>query len=210
MSADVDATSGIAQILSAAEELGRRGILSASGHGNISVRLPGTGEILYTAHSSLNTLNTEHIARLSAVGEVLAGGSMPALSMDAFRMHLAVYQARPDVACVIHTHSPFATAYAVAGRPIGCWAEPLSIFGLTQGVPLVPYARRGSDRAFRAVGESSADASVRAMLLQNHGVLGLGSDPATAVHILTLVEEAAQLGIRAEALGGPIQLPEER
>jgi L-ribulose-5-phosphate 4-epimerase len=195
-----------AQILAAAAELSRRGVLSASGHGNVSTRLPGSGEVLYTAHPSLHTLQEEHIARLSPEGEVLSG-TVPALSADALRMHLAVYRTRPDVACVIHTHSPFATAYAVAGQPIGCWAEPLSIFGMAKGVPLAPYARRGSDDAVRLVAESCAGGGVRAVLLQNHGVLSFGDVAATAVHVATLVEEAAQLGIRAAALGGPVLLP---
>lgn len=193
-------------ILGAAAELDGRGILSASGHGNISIRRPDDGEIHYTAHPSLRTLKGEHIARLSADGEVLSG-IMPPLSADAARMHLAVYQTRPEVNCVIHTHSPFATSYAVAGRPIECWAEPLSIFGMSNGVPLVPYAYRGSDEAVRLVAEWCSGEHVHAVLLQNHGVLSFGTTPAMAVQFATLVEEAAQLGIQAMALGGPIVLP---
>ena len=40
-------------------------------------------------------------------------------------MHTAMYADHPDVGCVLHTHSPYATAYAVAHRPIGCWVEAL-------------------------------------------------------------------------------------
>lgn len=197
---------GSAAVLAAAAELDRRGVLSASGHGNVSVRIAGRDEILYTAHPSLRTVGAGHLVRVALTGELL-DGLLPPLSADAVRMHLAVYRARPDTGGVVHTHSPFATAYAVAGRPIGCWAEPLAIFDMTDGVPLAPYARRGSPDAVQVVEQACAPAGVRAVLLQNHGVLSFGDSPAAAVHVATLVEEAAQLGIYATALGGPVLLP---
>ena len=62
-------------------------------------------------------------------------------------MHTAMYADRDDVGCVIHTHSPAATAYAVARTPIGCWIEALAMFGLPDGVPVAGYGPRGSDEA---------------------------------------------------------------
>jgi len=58
-----------------------------------------------------------------------------------------MYQDNPDVGCVLHTHSPFATAHAVAHRPIGCWVEALAMFGLPVGVPVAAYGPRGSELA---------------------------------------------------------------
>lgn len=187
------------EILAAAREMSARGILSASGHGNISVRLPDRAEILYTAAPSLRGLESSRIVRIALDG-TLRNGHLPPLSVAAARMHLAAYQSRPDIGSVIHSHSPFATAFAVAGRPIECWAEPLLVFGMSDGIPLVPYAPRGSDEAVGNIAKA-LDASTRALLLQHHGVLAFGASPADAVHVSTLVEEAAQLGLYATSLG---------
>lgn len=198
-----------AAVLAAAGELDARGLLSASGHGNVSVRLPGTDEIWYTAHSSLRTVTEAQLARITLDGEVRRG-TVPALSMAAARMHCAVYRQRPEVGSVLHTHSPAATAYAVAGRRIDCWAEPLDIFGMSAGIPVTPYAVRGSAEAVELVRATCADPGTRAMLLGNHGLLAYGADPPDAVHVATLVEEAAQLGLAAAALGGALLLPDKQ
>lgn len=196
------------QILLTARHLAQRGLLSASGHGNVSCRLPGADEIHYTATSDLRTLAEDQVARLSLAGEVRSG-QLTDLALGGARMHLAVYAGRPQAGSVVHSHAPFATAYAVAGRPIGCWAEPLAIFGMPDGVPVLPYAERGSEQALRLISQAAADESVSAVLLGGHGVLAFGATPAAALHVLTLVEEAAQLGIRAAGIGGAQLLPVE-
>ena len=53
-----------------------------------------------------------------------------------------VYQELGDVNCVLHTHSPWATAFAVANRSIECWSEAMAIFGLGGGVPVAAYGPR--------------------------------------------------------------------
>jgi L-ribulose-5-phosphate 4-epimerase len=199
---------GAAAVLAAAAELDGRGLLSASGHGNISVRIPDADEIWYTAHPSLRTVTGAQLARIALDGTVRAG-TVPPLSMAAARMHLAVYRQRPDVGSVLHTHSAASTAYAVAGRRIDCWAEPLDIFGMSAGIPVTPYAVRGSAEAVELVRETCADLATRAMLLGNHGLLAYGADPQDAVHVATLVEEAAQLGLAAAVLGGALLLPDK-
>ena len=67
-------------------------------------------------------------------------------------MHTAMYEDHEDVGCVIHTHSPYATAYAVANRPIECWIEALAMFGLPDGVPSRATRRAGSARPSRTSG----------------------------------------------------------
>jgi L-fuculose-phosphate aldolase len=196
------------QLLLTARQLVERGLLSASGHGNISCRLPDSDEIHYTATSDLRTLAEDRIARLGLDGEVRSG-QLTELGLGGARMHLAVYAGRPRAGAVVHSHAPFATAYAVAGQPIGCWAEPLAIFGMAAGVPVLPYAERGSEQAQQLISQAARDESVSAVLLGGHGVLAFGATPAAALHVLTLVEEAAQLGIRAAGLGGARLLPAE-
>lgn len=50
-------------------------------------------------------------------------------------MHTSLYADHPDIRCVIHTHSPCATAYVLACRPIGCWIVALAMLGMGVGIP---------------------------------------------------------------------------
>ena len=121
-------------------------------------------------------------------------------------MHTAMYADHPDVGCVLHTHSPFATAYAVARRPIGCWVEALAMFGLAAGVPVAGYGPRGSAEAVANI-RAAITPGVPAVLLANHGVLVFHRTPELAILVGGVVEEAAQAGINATALGGPAEIP---
>jgi len=121
-------------------------------------------------------------------------------------MHTAMYVDRPDVGCVLHTHSPYATAFAVAQQPIGCWVEALAMFGLAEGVPVAGYGPRGSDQAVANI-RAAARPGVPAVLLANHGVLVFHRTPDLAILVGGVVEEAAQASINAAALGGPVEIP---
>jgi L-fuculose-phosphate aldolase len=69
------------------------------------------------------------VVRIRFDGALLEG-DLPPIQGAVVAMHTTVYADFPDVGCVLHTHSPFATAYAVANRRIGCWIEALAMFGL--------------------------------------------------------------------------------
>ena len=120
-------------------------------------------------------------------------------------MHTAMYADHPDVGCVLHTHSPYATAYAVARRPIGCWIEALAMFGLPDGVPVAGYGPRGSAEAIARIREAVTPGG-SAVLLANHGVLVFHRTPELAILVGGVVEEAAQASINATALGGPVEI----
>ena len=119
-----------------------------------------------------------------------------------------MYQDHPEVGCVLHTHSPHATAYAVAQRPIGCWVEAMAMFGLADGVPVAGYAPRGSAEAVASI-RHAVTPGVPAVLLANHGVLVFHRTPDLAVLVGSVVEEAAQAGINTSGLGGPVEIPPE-
>jgi L-fuculose-phosphate aldolase len=117
-----------------------------------------------------------------------------------------MYADNPDVGCVLHTHSPYATAYAVAQRAIGCWVEALAMFGLPDGVPVAGYGPRGSAEAVASI-RAAVMPGVPAVLLANHGVLIFHRTPELAITVGGVVEEAAQAGINAACLGGPVEIP---
>ena len=189
-------TTLVERLRDAAAAVVASGAISANGHGNLSIRVPGGDELYYTAAASLIGLRQEGVIRLGLDGSLLEG-SLPPIQGAVVAMHAALYADNPDVGCVLHTHSPFATAFAVARRPIDCWIEALAMFGLPDRVPVAEYAPRGSDEAVANI-RAAVRAGTPAVLLANHGVLVGG-----------VVEEAAMAAIRASAIGGPVAIPDE-
>ena len=112
--------------------------------------------------------------------------------------HLAVYRARPDVGAVIHTHSVHASAFAVAGRPIPVLDEQVIILG--GAVEVAVYGSSASeDLADKCVAALGVRAAV---LLRQHGVVGVGRRLEEAVAVVELVERIAQVHILSTVLGG--------
>jgi len=195
------------QVVDIAQRVVASGAISANGHGNVSVRVPGAEEMYFTAGPSLRNHPASAVVRVGLDGRLLEG-DLPPIQGAVVAMHTTMYADHPDVGCVLHTHSPYATAYAVAHRPIGCWVEALAMFGLAEGVPVAGYGPRGSAQAVAHI-RASIIPGVPAVLLANHGVLVFHRTPELAILVGGVVEEAAQAGINAAALGGPVQLPDE-
>ena len=197
----------VEQVVAAAAGVVAGGAISANGHGNISLRVPGAEEMYYTAAPSLRGLTPEGVVRVALDGTLIEG-NLPPIQGAVVAMHTALYREQPDVGCVLHTHSPYATAFAVANQPIDCWIEALAMFGLADGVPVAAYGPRGSEQAVANIRDALRP-GVPAVLLANHGVLVFHRTPELALLVGGVVEEAAQAAINARALGGPVALPVE-
>lgn len=197
----------VEQVVEVARRVVASGAISANGHGNVSVRVPGADEMYFTAGSSLRDHPASAVVRVSLDGTLLEG-ELPPVQGAVVAMHTAMYRHDPEVGCVLHTHSPHATAYAVAQRPIDCWIEAMAMFGLPDGVPVAAYGPRGSEQAVANI-LAAVRPGIPAVLLANHGVLVFQRTPELAVMTGGIVEEAAQAGINAAALGGPVPIPEE-
>jgi L-fuculose-phosphate aldolase len=183
------------------------GAISANGHGNVSLRVPGAEEMYFTSAPSLKGLTADGVVRVGLDGSLIEG-ALPPIQGAVVVMHTAMYAARADVGCVIHTHSPYATAYAVARKPIDVWIEALAMFGLADGVPVAGYGPRGSDEAVAEI-RGAVRPGNPAVLLANHGVLVFHRTPELAVLVGGVVEEAAQASINARGVGGPVAIEEE-
>ena len=196
----------IDQVLETAQRVVASGAISANGHGNVSIRVPGAEEMYYTAATSLRDHPRSAIVRVGLDGTLLEG-NLPPIQGAVVAMHTAMYADNAEVGCVLHTHSPYATAYAVAHRPIGCWVEALAMFGLPNGVPVAAYGPRGSDEAVANI-RAARMPNVPAVLLANHGVLVFHRSPELAILVGGVIEEAAMAGINAGSIGGPVEIPE--
>ena len=104
-------------------------------------------------------------------------------------MHAAVYQERPDVNVIIHTHQPYASALALSRKPIPALFDEQVMF-LGRGVVIVPYGPSGTTFLKRRV-KSKLSSGDNAYILANHGVLVLGGDVGRAVHNMALLEKVA-------------------
>jgi L-ribulose-5-phosphate 4-epimerase len=194
------------QVIEVADTVVASGAISANGHGNVSLRVAGEDEMYFTAGPSLRGHRPGTVVRIGLDG-TLREGQLPPIQAAVVDMHTAMYADQgADVGCVIHTHSPFATAYAVAHVPIGCWIEALAMFGLPDGVPVATYGPRGSAQAVANI-RAAVVPGVPAVLLANHGVLVFHRTPELAIRVGGVVEEAAQAGINAVGLGGAVEIP---
>jgi len=197
------------QMIAAARLLFSAGVMSHSGHANMSVRLPDAPErLLMTAHGQVRDLAAEQLAVVTLAGEVIEG-DVDASNREIIAMHAAVYRERPEVRAVIHTHSPHVTSFALAHQPLPCRYEALLRFGVADDIPVAAWGPRGSEESIRAIRETlQSHPSVPAMLLANHGLLAFGKDIGATAQLIVAMEEAAEMTLDAVPVGGAQPFPE--
>lgn len=170
-------------------------------HGNISIRDLHTGHI-WMSGSSLRGLEAGAICVVDIDGNVLEG-DMRGTEKEVIAMHTEVYRARKEVTCVVHTHAPHVTAFAVASKPLSCVAESMARQGIIEPIPVVPYAPRGSNASVNGIVSALHESpNTPGVLLESHGVLICAKDENTAIRQLMAMEEGAQLALLASSLGG--------
>lgn len=172
--------------------------------GNISVRLPDdSGMAITPSGVAYETLGPADIVLTDWQGRPREGALRPSVESP---LHAAVYRARPDLGALVHTHSPAATAFAMARKPIPPASEDL-VQAAGGEVRVAEYHLPGTpelgDAAVQALDGRSA------VLLASHGCLGGGRHLAEALRIVGVVEKAAHSVILAEALGGAVCLSPE-
>lgn len=193
-------------LVAAIHRMFEAGVMSHAGHANASVRLDSE-RMLLTASGSVRNLTTDQLAVVDHDGKPLDGQLEPAV-VEIVPMHAAVYRHRPNVGSVIHTHSPAATAFALAHRPLPCRYEALLRFGQATAAPVVPWAPRGSQQSVRGITDAlAADADTRVVLLANHGLLAFAEDPMHTAALIIALEEAAEAEIAAQPLDGARDFP---
>ena len=193
------------QVLEACRRIVAAGLV-AGASGNVSRRVEGPEGVPLVAITPsqvpYHRLTAGDIVVIDFEGDPVEGEGVPSSETLA---HLAVYRARPDAGAVIHTHSIYASALAVAGLEIPPLIEE-QVVVLGGAVPVAEYAMAGSqelaDKACAALGEGNA------VLLRNHGVLGVGADLEEAASVCELVERLAQIYVLALGLGRVTTLPE--
>ena len=179
--------------------------------GNLSVRLDDGRVLMTPSQQDKAAMAPEMMVALDAEGRVISpgmgkAGEALAASSEA-GMHLEVYRLRPDVGAVVHTHAPFACAFACAGLSVtGDVPELYAVFG--GEILCCAYGRPGTDAVFAQFRRHFLDEGRDAVLLANHGLVCVGATLEEAVARAETAEKLAQMILCAEVLGGAAPLPE--
>ncbi len=187
------------QVLGAVRRIVDAGLVAIAS-GNVSMRIRRADGDLYAVTASrvpYDRFGVDDVIVVDGDIDPVFGDGVP--SSESL-LHMAIYRARPDAGAVIHTHSVYASAYAVAGRPIPPLLDE-QVVALGGGVEVAEYGASASDElaehAVAALGDRAA------VLLRNHGVAGVGASLEEAVAVVELVERVAKIGVMAALLGEP-------
>jgi L-fuculose-phosphate aldolase len=192
------------QVLAAARQILKKGLVTGTA-GNISLRLATEGKrsLLAITPSARHYLSItpDDIQILDFDGGKVEGGLPPSVETP---LHIGIYRARKDINAVIHTHSVFASAMAVAGLSIPAIIDEQVAY-LGGKIKLARYAPSGSPElvknAVAALGKRYA------VLLANHGGVGVGANLPAAFHACELMENTALIYLLALSTGSVNELP---
>lgn len=169
--------------------------------GNISIRLPDNKNAFAITPSSENysRMTPDRIVVMTLDGEILSCPKDGRPSSE-WKMHAALYRVRGEVNAIVHTHSPYATAFAVNRETIPMVLIEMKPW-LGGDIPLAEYAPTGSAELGANVARDIG--SRGGCLLANHGVVAVGVDLDLAYVRASYVEDAAKIYHMARAVGKP-------
>ena len=168
--------------------------------GNVSMRIDNESAMVITPSSAkYQELSAGDMCVVGFDGSLIEGKLTPSVESG---MHIIIYQRRPDVNAIVHTHQIFGSVFAVIDEPIPALFDEVS-FALGHMVEVVPYGLSGSaDLVNNVAGKLSNNAN--AYIMKNHGVLALGKNLDKALLHAELLEKVAQIYCLALSSGKPV------
>ena len=175
--------------------------------GNVSIRLPDeSGRQLLAITPSMrpyDSLDVDDIQILDFETNRVEGNLEPSIETG---LHIGIYRARQDVNAIIHTHSVFASAVSVTGNNIPPILDDQVAF-LGGEIKIAGYAISSSTEQLVNVLAALEDRN--AVLLQNHGAVGIGALIDEALTVCELIEKTAKIYLLALSTGNVNELPTE-
>ncbi|WP_456269088.1 class II aldolase/adducin family protein [Kushneria sp. AK178] len=171
--------------------------MGAANDGNISVRLDDKHLLCSPTGVSKGFMTPEMVCVIDYNGDPIEGEKNRPSSE--IRMHLHVYEHRPDVNAVVHAHPLYATVHAICGKPLVQQVMPESTILLGE-VPIAPYGTPSTMDLPRSITEFLATHD--ALLLENHGALSYGVDLDNAHFKMEALDYYAKVIYLASQYGG--------
>lgn len=190
------------EIVAFARRMHAEGLVAGTA-GNVSSRVPGEEKIAITPSGlPYEEMQPDDVPILDLNGTVVVESKAPSTE---WRLHLAIYRARPDVGAIIHTHEIYSSVLAVLHVPLPPIVEELVHYVGGQ-VEVAEYAPSQSPELSRNV--VAALGGRAAALIANHGNICCGGDLTQAFHVCQLVGRVARVYILASLMGRPIPIPD--
>jgi ribulose-5-phosphate 4-epimerase/fuculose-1-phosphate aldolase len=176
---------------------------------HISARLPGTNQFLFNRYGLMfHEITASSLVKVDLDGAIVesAGQETGRINRAGFVIHSAIFAARADVHCILHTHSRYGTAVSL----LECGLLPASQFALQyydrvayhdyEGVSLDLDER---DRLTQSLGNR------KVMILRNHGLLTAGRTIPEAFILAYYLEKSCEIQVLAQSTGSPVIIPSE-
>ena len=190
-----------AQLCEIGRRLWQRGLISAA-EGNLSMRISPLRILATPAGVSKGHLKPSDLVLVDRKGVPVEGGT-PSTEL---KLHLRIYDKRPDCQAIVHAHPAIATGFALAGEeiPDDLMPESATVLG---SVATVPYATPGTEELPDAIEPLLEDH--KTFLLSHHGAVTLGKDLLDAYDRMETLERVARIYLTARLLGGAKPMPED-
>jgi L-ribulose-5-phosphate 4-epimerase len=178
-------------------ELPRNNLVTWTG-GNVSALDRESGYVVIKPSGiRYEALRPDHMIIVNLEGKVIEGDLKPSSDTAS---HLYIYRNRSDVGGIVHTHSRYATAFALVGKSIPVYSTAQADeFGCE--IPCAGFALIGSEEIGKQVVENIGKSS--AVLLKNHGVFTIGKNAEAAVKSAVMLEDIAATAWVALQIGSP-------
>ena len=190
------------RVAEVARKMAELGLVSGTS-GNVSARLPDALFAITPMGRSYEGMSADDIVVVDGDLYPVEGDLMP--SSESL-LHVAIYEARPDVGGIVHTHAVYSSAVAVAGLGIPPIVDEMVVV-LGGEIRVSEYAPPASEELAERV--CAALGNRDAALIRNHGAVGVGATPEDALDASILTERTAKIFVMSSILGRATALPDE-
>ncbi|MBI4782452.1 MAG: class II aldolase/adducin family protein [Oscillatoriophycideae cyanobacterium NC_groundwater_1537_Pr4_S-0.65um_50_18] len=172
---------------------------------HISARLAGTDQFLLNPYGMMfHEITASSLIKVGLEGWVEPGDRI--VNPAGFVIHSAIHAARPDISCVLHTHSRYGTAVSL----LECGLLPVSQFALQFYDRLAYHDYEGvslnlaeQQRLVNDLGKH------KVMIMRNHGLLTAGRTIPEAFVLMYYLEKSCEIQILAQSSGSKLVVPSE-
>jgi ribulose-5-phosphate 4-epimerase/fuculose-1-phosphate aldolase len=176
-------------------------------YNHITVRVPGTETFLINPYGMMyEEITASSLILIDLAGKILRNPNRDlGINLAGYVIHSAVHAARPDLACVIHTH----TRAGMAVSAMTCGLLPLTQTAI-RCMPVAIHDYEGpavdTDERARLVADMG---TARAVILRNHGLLAAGPSAAEAFNLMHWLELACRAQVDAMAARTELTMPSD-